>query len=295
MRHYRLTLRPTSEFATPMRGDTLFGQAAWTIRSLEGEGRLIRLLERYDEAPFAVFSDAFVSGFLPLPSVPLTMLGIPVEERKRFRSKRWIGIDDWKAADYSRALTDDEFPTALREVENLHNSLDYRSFRTNGETFAPYAVRAIRYDADALLDLYLAIDERQIDATEIRRVVETIGEWGYGKDATIGKGRFELVSMEERPTEISKEGVYMTLSPCVIDESSRLLHYRPFTRFGKHGSERAKGSNVFKRPLLMADTGAVLRSDRRDSIVGRAVRGVSLAHADTVHQGYAIVVAMKEV
>jgi len=43
----RLTVRPMSAFAGPIKGDTLFGQICWAARNRWGEPRLRELLEGY--------------------------------------------------------------------------------------------------------------------------------------------------------------------------------------------------------------------------------------------------------
>ncbi len=67
----RLTLQPASAFGTPLLGEILFGQMCWAFVRLYGEERLADLLEGYvDGRPFAVLSDAFPSGHVPLPTLP---------------------------------------------------------------------------------------------------------------------------------------------------------------------------------------------------------------------------------
>ena len=51
----------------------------------------------------------------------------------------------------------------------------------------------------------------------------------------------------------------------------------------------------FKKPLLLADTGAVVHFEELKDIkyVGMSIKGHS-SHENTVHQGYAIAVPIKE-
>jgi CRISPR-associated protein Csm4 len=94
MNSLKLTLRPLSAFATPLAGDTLFGQLCWAARERFGEARLGELLDGYvDGRPFLVVSDGFPSGLLPRPTAPdfaLGFAGVDPAQRKRARTHRWL-------------------------------------------------------------------------------------------------------------------------------------------------------------------------------------------------------------
>ena len=95
MRTYRLTLQPATAFGTPLAGDTLFGQLCWALRHRLGNERLNDLLSGYTQGqPFAVVSDAFPQGFLPLPSLPSAFWQKSAVDRKTLKKKRWVAIED---------------------------------------------------------------------------------------------------------------------------------------------------------------------------------------------------------
>ncbi|MDR2503937.1 MAG: CRISPR-associated protein Csm7, partial [Deltaproteobacteria bacterium] len=99
MRAYRFTLRPLTAFGSSLAGDTLFGQLCWTLRHACGEARLTELLQGYAEgAPFAVLSDAFPCGFLPLPCLPSSFWTHDDADRKTLKTKRWIAVEHMKKA-----------------------------------------------------------------------------------------------------------------------------------------------------------------------------------------------------
>jgi len=97
---------------------------------------------------------------------------------------------------------------------------------------------------------------------------------------------FEEVSVKK------SSNAFMTLSPVVIDdENLKEFYYEPFTRFGKHGGALAS-VNPFKSPILMADSGSVVVYEEicEKEYIGKAISGHS-ANANTVHQGYSILIA----
>ncbi len=58
MKLYKVPIEPTSQFATKLKGDTLFGQICWAIFYKFGKERLTYLLETYrDNRPFLIVSE----------------------------------------------------------------------------------------------------------------------------------------------------------------------------------------------------------------------------------------------
>ena len=49
---YKTTITPKSNFTTPLKGDTLFGQICWAIRYVLGEDRLNELLTTTTKSRF---------------------------------------------------------------------------------------------------------------------------------------------------------------------------------------------------------------------------------------------------
>ena len=81
MRLYKTTITPISSFATPLKGDTLFGQICWAIRYIYKEDRLNSLLQNYDTEPFLIVSDGFASGYLPKPTLPSALLNESLKDK----------------------------------------------------------------------------------------------------------------------------------------------------------------------------------------------------------------------
>jgi CRISPR-associated protein Csm4 len=92
MQAFRVTINLQSAFATTLKGDTLFGQLCWAIRNRQGENHLAGLLEGYTSGqPFAVVSDAFPKGYLPLPKLPGHFYDkIDGIDRKTIKKRCWL-------------------------------------------------------------------------------------------------------------------------------------------------------------------------------------------------------------
>lgn len=304
------TLRPRTALATPLMGDTLFGQLCWTIRNGWDDARLVGLLDGYTNGhPFLVVSDAFPAGHLPLPVLPARCWqrddAANPEDRKALKKKIWLPVEALAAPLESwqqRAATSKETGLDSLSQPQPRNSLN-RLTGTTGDGFAPYSVRQHWYDRGAVLDLHVRLDESRLGRDELHAALVALGAAGFGKDANVGLGKFDIDAPREIPlTAHPNPDAWFTLAPCApqgLGWNARRSFYRPFTRYGRHGDIAARMENPFKSPLLLAATGALLSPLQADDWargwVGQGLGGqgpdgsgkISRALPQTVHQGYA--------
>ena len=130
-------------------------------------------------------------------------------------------------------------------------------------------------------------DEEVFKAEEIVERLNLIGKVGFGKKGSIGKGHFEaeIDKSFEGFDEVESE-YYLTLSPTILNKQPNIkkAYYNTFNRFGKSHSSQTP----FKKPLLMADSGAVVKLETRELYIGRGVdNGIN---RQSLVQGYSIVV-----
>ena len=254
---YKTAITPKSNFTTPLKGDTLFGQICWAIRYVLGEDRLNELLNIYDKEPFLIVSDGFASGYLPKPSMPSHLLGENLDLKKENRKKIWLSIEDLQSGNFKNAKTSGEIGYELTKNATIKNSINYLTFTTDDSgKFAPYALVEMKFSKQ---DIYFLLDDR-FKLDELEKALDVVSKSGYGKRASIGKGAFEYSTFEKVAIKKSSNA-FMTLSPVVIDdENLKEFFYEPFTRFGKHGGGLAN-TNPFKSPILMADSSSVVVYD----------------------------------
>jgi len=293
MRLYKTTLTPLSNFATTLRGDTLFGQLCWAIRYSFGEDRLIELLSSYKDKPFLIVSDGFASGYLPKPTAPMEFLREDITKKKENRKQKWLTLKELQNADFSQAKTDEEVKSHSVGSVTIKNSLNYKTFHTDDSgIFSPYGIYEFPLNTQ---DLYFLIDESKYKLIELHKALEMVASMNYGKKASIGKGSFLFGDFES--VELGRgSDTFMALSPFVLegDKSIKECYYEPFTRFGKHGAGLAN-KNPFKSPLLLADSKAVIVCQERQNdlqYIGKAIKGHS-SNPHTVHQGYSIVIPIQ--
>ncbi|MCP9465236.1 MAG: hypothetical protein NNA25_10645 [Nitrospira sp.] len=324
MRVAKARLVPQSAFGTLPRGDTFFGQLCWAVRNRYGEARLVTLLEGYTKgAPFVVVSDAMPAGYLPRPALPAHWF-LPIEgaDRKQAKTRQWLPVasfhepvSQWLRHCVSAA----ELPGGWADLHlQPHNSINRRTGTTGEGAFAPYTMEQYWFgrpgDGNQArpsllagpLDLYCVLDEARPEALtmeELRLVITDIGMMGFGRDASIGLGRFSIESFEEHPSLPSQDHptTYLTLAPCAPQgETWRAdrCFYHLFTRFGRHGDIGVHAGHPFKTPLLLTTAGSVFTPPTFEPrpFIGHGLGGdgsLSKSLPATVHQGYAPVVAIR--
>lgn len=309
---FRYLLKPESAFGTPLVGDTLFGQVCWALREGWGEVRLGELLEGYLEgSPFLVLSDAFPHGHLPRPQVPGRFVFRPGEEhdpsrRKELKKKAWLPLASVPKTSH-QWLSEAVALDWRIGVERSHNSLDRLTGTTGtGDGFAPFAQHILQHgDGGTILDLYVVLDEPRLPSEWLSQILSDIGNFGYGRNATTGEGRFSISGCDEITgkgpvANIKAKQACMALAnvaPQGMAWDSSRCWYTPLTRFGRHGSQGALSGKPFKNPVLLAATGAILTPDQDTTIpfLGQGIGGrnrLSKAIFGTVHQGYAPVVPL---
>lgn len=313
-------LRPRSAFGTPPKGDSLFGQLCWAARHRFGESRLAEWLAGYTEgAPFVVVSDALPAGHLPRPALPGHRFERDAsEDRKAVKKRRWLPLDraDEPLAAWLRHCVDDagllrsqpgeqqatdQPPRFVASHPQPHNSLSRFTGTTGRGAFAPYQMEQHWYAPGAELDLWLIHDPDRIGQDDLAVLLADMGAFGFGRDASIGLGKFDLVAVDAAtlPAQPGADA-WLTLAPCTpqgLAWDAARCFYQPFTRFGRHGDLAVQSGRPFKNPVLLAQTGALLapREFASRSFTGQGLGGdgtLSKAIVAAVHQGYAPVVAV---
>lgn len=297
MKLYKTTIKPLSSFATALKGDTLFGQLCWAIKFVFGEQKLNELLKNYESKPFLVVSDAFASGYLPKPTTSSAMLGEDLSQKKQNRKKIWLSRKDLQNGEFSLAKTNEEIGNSKLSFLSVKNSINRLTFTTDEGDFAPFALIENTFSEQ---DIYFLLDENKISLEELKESFELVSKMGYGKKASIGKGRFEIKDFIQISDFLdSSANAFVTLSASVLNGFEE-SYYEPFTRFGKHGATLAN-DKPFKAPILLANTGALIvpNADKKSRIlefgyIGKGIKGHS-PHTNSVHQGYSIVLSTKVV
>lgn len=323
MTPYCLRIQPCSAFGTRPLGDSLLGQLCWAVRNRLGTTRLTQLLDGYtDGHPYCVVSDALPSGYFPRPGLPTHHYRTASADRKALKKRHWLPaqhfhtpVTEW--LNHCQAPTDmaGEIPTAHPQP---HNTLDRLTGTTGTGEFAPYSMNQwwfgtkLRTPArpsnnplhPVKLDVIVILDETRLTISELVTLFTDIGQIGFGRDASIGLGKFTVDDTLPTPITLPSQTAataYLTLAPmapqgCGFDPNNS--YYQPFTRFGRHGDIAAVSPHgPYKTPVLLAQTGAVLTPHHYQPqlFIGQGLGGagrLSKTIPTTVQQGYAPVLGL---
>jgi CRISPR-associated protein Csm4 len=260
----RIALR--APLGTPLASGTIFGHLCWAIRAGDGEDELVRWLAAQQEAPTLV-SDGFPVGLLPRPLLaPARRSGDlapdKAQEAKDRARRPWIKAEDFARLrgrlgpqELAAHLHDDPWRGEAGEARIAHNRIDRLTSTTPKEGGLFFVDEDWSFASCPERDIYV---RSAMSVERVRSLFAGIGEDGYGRDATWGRGRFEVVSVMPSPALDAQAGNrWMSLSHGTVTQAMAEPRYRLATHFGKLGEAAARGgARPWKRPLLLARPGA---------------------------------------
>lgn len=269
MKHYRVRLTVTRPLGTPILSGTLWGHLAWAIRYLDGEMAVQEWLVAQQANPW-LLSSATPAGFLPRPllrsagrSFANADLAV-LEARKRRRRLAWIPEDLFTAL--RDRLAEPALDAGLADGQSVaaggpprlrvaHNTIDRRTAMTPDHGGLYF--KDDKFPTESSRHLTVFIRAPEADRERIERLLAFVGENGYGRDASTGRGTFD-VSMGEETALFGVRGTRaISLSHGVITDAMADPRYKLHVHFGKLGGTRVNDeAGPFKYPVLMARPGA---------------------------------------
>jgi len=281
MKLIKVKITPHSSFVTFPKGDTIFGHFVY-YSFLAKESIFANYAK--EQEPKIIFSDILPDKHLYKPTLPLTAFKVDESEKKEFRKKSWIDIESLQQGELLEAK---ELSFYKSEIK-VRNSLNRVTFATGGEGFDPFSLEEITFTYQPVI--YVLFDEDTFRKKSILERLNLIGKVGFGKKGSIGKGHFKAtIDSDFKKFDEVKSEYYLTLSPTILNKQPHIkkAYYNTFNRFGKSHSS----STPFKKPLLMADSGAVIKIEESRSYIGRGIEnGIS---RQSLVQGYSILVPFK--
>lgn len=290
---YRYRITPHSPFATPMRSDTLYGHLLCVVREWDGDKAADDMIAAFANGrpPFRL-SSVFPRGMLPMPVLPAASreeirtstqdLLDTLQKLKKFKKLAWLPVSAWKEhcehlsqqSLFVSWLTNPQaFVPALesRQCYSPHNSIS----RVSGSVLDQegfYFDNAEFFGASTELDLYVESD----DIAFVETLFHRLGQTGFGKDKTTGKGQFGFCQDSGfRADEFNVPGdSYLNLSVYSAQDLKGIQgSYKLFTKYGKVWNGFGQ-TNPYKKPFLTFSEGSVFYGELPESYV---LRGI---HAD---------------
>ena len=99
-----------------------------------------------------------------------------------------------------------------------------------------------------------------MDGIEVRKLFEFVGQWGFGRDASTGKGRWRCEAAPEMAAWFGDGGERrMSLSHGTLTSNMIEPRYKLAVHYGKVGGGYGMTQNPFKHPITLLRPGATFR------------------------------------
>lgn len=307
MKSLKIYIKPLSSFKTKFHSDTLFGQFCWIYGYIYGFDKLKKIIKNINENDFIAFSDGFINDLLPRPLIePYSFEDSELKNAKEYKKTEFVSaeflIENRKNLNdksiFKFCLEKEEPSNAVNTVvvDTLKNSIN-RITGTSSEGQL-YNSEETYFNDDVKIAIYTKYNESVISKDELLYILNKMGELGFGKDASTGKGRFKIdhgnAAITDDPDELkSFDGVnaFMSLSHGIPgtyngEPDCKLNYGKIITKFPKHGSFLSN-DDYFKNPFIVYKPGSTFLindSNRIKEIYGKVLNNLS-KHGENHVQG----------
>lgn len=301
MELHKISLQILTPTSTPWQSDTIFGHICWQVAFGGWEQSIEEFLQPFlnGDPPF-VLSDGFPDGILPRP-VPYK------EKRERFNSlqeyaqakkrnkPKYLSQEDFKNICNRKPCAKEPEGEKWQKMSILHAAIDRNTGTTSGtgQLFETEIFYLNNETHNNKINIYLLCEPYWRD--NVIELLEKVSVAGYGKDKSVGCGRFRIIDVENAGDLLKVENPngFTTLSSHVPASGDPINgRWKIRTKYGKLG-EGAGKDKPFKRPLLQFEPGAVFKTDNPKSWYGRMVRGVAPDLSEVVQCGYTIAIPLR--
>lgn len=171
-------------------------------------------------------------------------------------------------------------PSTLSEKHpQPHNTINRQTNTTGKDGFAPYSVEQEWFIPGTAWTVYVLLDTERLNADDCKQCLQDIGDIGFGRDASIGLGKFGVASFDALPLPgQTSANACLTLAPCApqgLGFDGKNSFYQLFTYFGRHGDIAVhQAGKPFKNPVLLAQTAAIFATQPPESgFIGQGIGG----------------------
>lgn len=261
----RITVEISSPYITPLKGDTIWGHVACGVANHEGEEGIEAFINGKERF---VTSSAFPHLMLPKPLLPPDKARPAISTLDEYtRAKK-----EKKCKYVPSSMFLDEAEFLEKEYGFVETSTPHVSIsRTTGSAIDGALFSSIESWPDgktALMDIYV---DTTLPSSRVIELLKWAFEFGYGADASTGKGKIDVIEDSIRDVENNRKSSsrYMALGPFVEDKRLDDLRAGTFLRRGKIGGILASSLSPYKKPVILYDEGSTFLSDEEISSVGK--------------------------
>lgn len=208
----------------------------------------------------------------------------------------WLPIDRWEhlrgqVADpllLARATSGPALSPRPHRI--AHNSIDRHTGSTPEEGGLYFVDEDWSYTNEPERDVYVRAETTPQD---LMALFEAVGEAGYGRDATWGRGHFTVVDVTDAGWLDQHAGNRMlSLSHGCLTANMATPRYKLFTHFGKVGASLLT-TVPWKYPILLTRPGATF-TPTDGGPFGEWLTGVHQERAEVGHNAYHLAIPFTE-
>ena len=261
----KLRLNPLGVWTTPWQADTLMGALASAWARSKGIAALYRdFLDPWNaREPLFVISDAFPGDSLPAPACLPLWWNWPDDKRKEVKKAKLLSPAQFRQIQLGpRPELSPSPEISIQNNIRLRNSIS-RATDTTGDGGQLFEVPFSNLsDQNANLTLYARSRDNGLEI--LTEALELLGRTGYGADASVGHGSFQLAHEPTQCPELddipNTDGFISlsTFQPAQDDPTDGL--WKSFIKYGKMSPDFHHIA-IFKRPQIMLEAGACFRTD----------------------------------
>lgn len=314
---YRIRFRLASPLATPLHSGTLFGNLCWAWRYLYGEASLAEWLCSLPEDPFLI-SDGFPAGMLPRPLLKPARQRAQtlkeIQDYKKLKKRKLIPREVF--LELRGRLSEEALLGRLREIEEKeeelrkrrtpheleqqgreswvrvpHNRIHRITGRTPDEGGLFFTEELWTTGLRQYRDVYV---RTSLPEEKLGELFRQVARWGYGKDATWGRGRFDGIELfrEDGGLFDGQGSRAMSLSHGSLTANMARPRYQLETHYGRLGGVYSSTSSPFKYPLLLLKPGSTF--DAGPGPFGELLREVHPSMPAVRHNAWHLFVTFQE-
>ena len=298
---FRATLKLESALGTPLAGPTLFGQLCWIKHEMKGEAELETWLSNEDN--LWKISDGFPHGYLPKPLVHPDFSRQKNLETKDLKTRKkciyvrrnvWLDHrDNW---DEYTLVIENFIKEPVLSHRLAHNTIDRHGRGTVEEGGLFFLDEDWRFAKQGFNKIDIYIEASQKDKDEIWELLTLLGNYGFGRDASTGRGRWQVEDIVEDMELASGTGQrLMSLSRGVLTpETMHNALWQIVPHFGRTGPQLSlTGISAFKRPVLLTRPGTSF-SKGKSGAFGKILKNIHPDRKEIVLNGLHIAIPFSE-
>lgn len=266
MQDVRVTIRLLAPLGTPWHSDTVFGHLCLHIAQADRAMGVEEFLRPFREGrPPFVLSDGFPGPLLPRPLVPLPEgeSASPDEyaTMKERRRSLFVSETDFQALRRGEAVAWTPVADPWMRFEQAHAAISRLTGTTGGgddgdggHLFQRELLTLTEGD-----ELTLYVRAEGVWSERVPELLTQMAPLGFGKHRSTGAGAFEVTGVEphEGFAPLPEANGFISLSSyCPAHGDPTVGRWRLRLKHGKLG-EGGNPANVFKRPLILFEPGAV--------------------------------------